>query len=455
MPPLNPSLSPRQMVIAGVFAILVIAGVVGASLASLKLETIQGPTSMVEDSNHRVWIRTGRNTLWKLDSQGRVLARLEGDRLGIQPTLGALAALPDGKVLVGDNGKGTVHVLSEEGANLEVLDPAKPGAGIDRPEGAFHLAFDPAREEILLADSKRHRILAFNRQGALVRSGGSPDGRPGLFRFPNQVTFEASGHPWVVDTNHHRLVRLDEGLGEAESIPVTLGSLVYPVYAASDGNAGFYVSVKNNSLEGGRVAHFNARGEPGKVLELAPDADPYSILVRSEDILVADAAHFEIRTFTLGGAKLGRFGAANFQAALAQAWWDKVFYRTLVWVIRLGMALAFLGVLAGYIWEQMLTQSGSPSPSRAHVAISPLRSSLLSALVPGLGQFFQERLGVAVTWMLVWGGLLILSIAPAFVLMNRNMDFNIRFVVNQLALLLVVWVGNMVDAYRGGNRSQT
>ncbi len=80
-----------------------------------------------------------------------------------------------------------------------------------------------------------------------------------------------------------------------------------------------------------------------------------------------------------------------------------------------------------------------------------VRSALLSMLVPGLGQYFQERLGVALGFMLLCGGLLLGSIRPIITLISSHNDVDavtrtMAWVV--IPLLLILWISNIRDAYR-------
>lgn len=366
-------------------------------------------------------------------------------------------------MLVGTRIDHKIHTLDQQGRRIKTIDPSACGAG--ELIGAFNLLYDPQRDRILVADTTGHRLLALDSEGKLLAQNGSSNDP--TFRFPNQMFFDKTQRLWVVDTNHWRLARLDDNLQVVESIPVKSPCCIRPVTAAAD-EAGFVVFIADHQLEGGQVIKTNVSGETQTILPLPKNAEPFGIVVRQRDLLVADGALFTVHRFSPEGTQIEAFGDTDFEAAMATAKQEKHFYRTLGKTTKALLVLALIALLAGYFWHKHKQASAPamvddiptepmpgavrrpalpPAPSR-----SATSSAMLSAIVPGLGQFFQERKLVALTFFIICGMLLLVSLKVVSVLYWKDMEINkfVGFAV--IANALMVWAINVFDAYRHGKR---
>jgi hypothetical protein len=216
------------------------------------------------------------------------------------------------------------------------------------------MAWDAQRQRLLLVDGERHRILVYNRDGALVLE--SRGGEQGL-KLPNTVLLTAEGTAIIADTNHHRLVALDAETLSAEhwEMPTSneLGTFrrIWPTDFALAADRRFWVILDDDLLENGDVVLFDAAHRPVLRLALPVDWDPIKLHARDSDVLLAGFGSVELVRVSLQGDAIEPFGDASFREALAQVrdqrqsatdWWH-------TWIWMAIVPLAVLAVVAAWL----------------------------------------------------------------------------------------------------------
>jgi hypothetical protein len=393
-------------------AIMVILGFIAVIANSLRVyrETSEayGPTVLATDAAGKVYTSIAA-TLHVLDATGNHEESIPLPELGLHgATLTDLLALPNGRLLIGSSD--TVKIRSCDLAGRRCSPFIQSGS---QPVSAFKMAWDEQRQHLVVVDGERHRILVYDRDGALTLE--SRGGERGL-QFPNTVQLTADDLAIVADTNQHRLVALDaETLSlESREIPVTnqAGNFrrIWPTDFAMTTDQRYWVILDNDLLENGDVLLFDVSGKLLQRVDLPADWDPVKLLARPHDVLLAGYSSVDLVSITLDGKVIAPFGDAVFRGKLAEIrarraasdrWW-----RQWIW-----MAIAPLLVLAGIAaWLDWKNRRVTTTPAAAAPA---------SVILPETGQgiYWLEpdpkivRLWQYSRWLVYFMGALLL--APA------------------------------------------
>ncbi|MGD8629675.1 MAG: hypothetical protein PVH38_08240 [Gammaproteobacteria bacterium] len=335
-------------IITNTLAILVILGFIAIIANSLRIFSesrhIHGPTVLTTDAAGKVYINIAA-TLHVLDATGRHEDSIPLAELGLHgATLTDLLALPDGRLLIGSSDSVKIRAC-----NLSEHHCAPFIQSGTQPVSAFKMAWDAQRQRLLVVDGERHRILVYDRNGALALE--SRGGEQGL-KLPNTVLLTAEGTAIIADTNHHRLVALDAETLSAEHWEMPTGNAlgtfrrIWPTDFAQAADRRFWVILADDLLENGDVVLFDSAQRPVLRLALPADWDPVKLQARDRDVLLAGFGSLELVRISLQGDFIEPFGDRSFREALAQVreqqqaatnWWH-----TWIW-----MAIAPLAVLAG------------------------------------------------------------------------------------------------------------
>lgn len=125
---------------------------------------------------------------------------------------------------------------------------------LDRPQS---MDFDPATGELIIADSRNHRLGRFTPDGELIAWIGSPETSgtgPGQLRYPYGLALLGDGTALVVEYGNNRLQRLDLVTGESLGIWGVPGrgdgELASPWAVAVLGRMAYIVDGGNNRVLG-------------------------------------------------------------------------------------------------------------------------------------------------------------------------------------------------------------
>ena len=437
-------LSGTEQIIAGVFVLLVLAAVFIISHATQQRQLISGPQQMVADAQQNIWVLTNQDTVWRLSADGAVQRRFTAEQLGMKKPLGPLTLLPDGEWMVGDRHQETLHFFTQQGGPLRVLDPAHTATGA--LSGAFFMVYDPLNQRYVVSDSSNHRLLAFDSQGqpwsGEAKAAELEEGAPAVpastdasLRFPNELLYDNWQRLWVVDTNHHRLAQLDAHLQVVGEIALN-GFNVWPVTAAADGEGGFFVFAGIGDLDAGPVLHLDRHGEQLARFDLPAGANPFGIVVRGREVLVADAMNFAIYRFSTDGSRLGVFGDASFQGVMDGLHHRYQYYWRLERGAQVFIVLALLALIGVYVYQQ---RSGGGAAS---VAGSGGQGALRRSALPAggdIGDLYGHNLRLMAPLLAValTPPLVLLGVA---LLLHRLLHMHALPLIVELELALVLTV---------------
>jgi len=222
------------------------------------------------------------------------------------------------------------------------------------PASACKLEWDEERRRLLVTDGERHRILGYDRNGALIVTS---EGGHGGLAVPNTLLLTPEDELVIADTNHHRLVALDaETLsGERWELPVTSGlgnfRRIWPTDVTRTAQGSYWVILADDLLAHGDVILFDPQHRPVRRLDLPADWDPVRLRRHGEAVLVAGYDSVDLLRVAADGGSITPFGDPGFRDALATArerrqanerWWN-------LWVWVYIAPLGLLGVIAAYL----------------------------------------------------------------------------------------------------------
>jgi sugar lactone lactonase YvrE len=136
------------------------------------------------------------------EARSRYRRVMEADGEALVSPVGVVAD-DKGRFYVSDSVRGTVFRFSPDGTWETTIGA---GESMERPTG---LAFDAERGLLWVVDTARHRLIAFDRNGDLVRTVGRRGAGAGEFNFPVAVALDRTGRLFVTDSMNFRIQVLD------------------------------------------------------------------------------------------------------------------------------------------------------------------------------------------------------------------------------------------------------
>jgi sugar lactone lactonase YvrE len=168
------------------------------------------------DYNHNGSKSNMTGTIWQVDGTG--LATVVGPNLG-RPR--GLAALSDGRIVLGDYQNGRIRILDPATSTVSDLagNPGCHGFGDGKGTSAYFgvpygVAVLPSGQ-IMVADASNHRIRGVTTDGTVTTYAG--DGGDGTvdgtrlqarFEWPSGLAVDAAGQLFVTDQQAHRIRRI-------------------------------------------------------------------------------------------------------------------------------------------------------------------------------------------------------------------------------------------------------
>lgn len=224
-----------------------------------------------------ILVADGRNRIERFTADGRRITgwggtgtevgrfRFGGGRANDAGAGGGLAVGGD-TVYVADSGNNRIQRFALDGGRgAEIV---KPGL-LSHPKG---LAVRGSR--LFVADDQNHRILVMDTGGRpLTTIGGGSGGRPGQLNYPYGVALDRAGRVFVADNMNQRILRFSTGprypyKGRWGSYGTAAGQLAYPRGLAIDGAGNVYVANTGNDRidvfdRGGRLLRSFGRSGRG------------------------------------------------------------------------------------------------------------------------------------------------------------------------------------------------
>lgn len=377
-----PSAKPKKTSTT-VLILLVILGILAALgvrlWASGQAQAITGPTSLRLGDDGQVYA-IGDRQLLVFSEGGDLLERIPLARFGLDEFVGDFwvkgvsgqqeillrAPRPEGGIArwlrvqlrIGGDGRDQMP------AGQAALRWCPLAGGACRPFGpdfrstrTFRLAVEAATGAVLIADTAQHRLLRLDAQGKLQATS------PQNFEFPNGMVFGRDGLLYVADTNHHRIAAVNpgiQGFGEvrhAFNVEVNASSpdRKWPMGLVQAPDGAFWTINAASGMAFGDLIVYEEDGRVRQKLDQAIGADPLSLLLTKDRVLVADPHNFRIGTFDLEGKPRRAFGDEAFSMEMAERQRQrKRFEATSTWAL---LAIAMLTLAAFLIQRRQRTAS--------------------------------------------------------------------------------------------------
>ena len=151
----------------------------------------------------------------------------------------SLAVDPTERVYVSDSALDRIFIMERDS---EAALPFNTDVELQQPTG---LAFDAARDRLYVVNTRKHQILAFNRQGESVIAFGSRGAGAGQFNYPTQIWCDPStGELWVTDSLNFRIQHFSpegEYLSSFSGVGDGTGNMARPKGVATDSAGHVYI----------------------------------------------------------------------------------------------------------------------------------------------------------------------------------------------------------------------
>ena len=152
----------------------------------------------VEGDDHVCLTDAGANVVCDFDRSKKKWARW--DRVGNQPFSGPVAvARHQGAYFVAESGLSAIVAFDEQGKLLFQITNR-----LERPAGVV-----VAGKRLLVVDSQRHCVVAYDLAGRYLSEFGRRGSEPGEFNFPSHIAADADGDLYVTDSMNSRVERFD------------------------------------------------------------------------------------------------------------------------------------------------------------------------------------------------------------------------------------------------------
>jgi DNA-binding beta-propeller fold protein YncE len=272
----------------------------------------RGNIDVLDSSHDRVEQFTPRGALVRQwGSAGNARGQfLLGDR---SPVAGGGLAAFGHAIYVADTNNDRVEQFTLDGRFVRAFGMGR----LRRPQGVA-----AARDRVVVADDRDHRIIEFDAAGHIRRTAGSRGIGAGRFRFPYDVSLDAAGDTWVVDNNGHRVVELDPALramGAVGGLGAQPGQFAYPRSLAVDPLTGrvYVADTANNRIQvlgadRGPVDAWGVSGRGPGNLTL-----PSDVAVDDQDhVAVADTVDDRIELLDASGHHVNALGTGDLDRPL-------------------------------------------------------------------------------------------------------------------------------------------
>ncbi|QEY17267.1 hypothetical protein D0C16_15535 [Cellvibrio sp. KY-GH-1] len=302
----------------------------------------------------------------------------------------------------------------------------------------FRLYIDK-QDQVFIADTTRHQLWLLDKDGKIIANKTG-------FRFPNQIVPQGENLV-VADTNHHALKIIksaaNEFASEIESIVIGLDSpfdwlnkkrkkYSWPVNVLWVNNT-YWVLVADNNLSYSRLALYNIAGKFERELKLPVDADPISMVVFDNKILIVDMALYRIHQYSQKGIFLGSVAIDDAAGLIAKDLQESTKWRNLQNNTLIVFALfVVFGFIAAFVdlWRSKRTVTDISVQRQQQDALKAIGSKGIWLEV---GRY--PRLAAKLILPLLF---LVVLLSVVFIV--SNLEVRIKLILPHFLMLLVVWV---------------
>jgi len=260
------------------------------------------PMSVVVTSNNTVYVADpGARGVHRFDVDAgnyKLIIRADDKSL---PSPVALALGPNNSVYVADSELATVFQIKN---SMEIAQPILPQTKFQQPTG---IAYMPNSQRIFVADTAKHQIRIFNKDGSDYKSIGQRGSMESEFNFPTYIWVDASGQLYVTDSLNFR-VQIFDGEGhfikKFGKLGDGSGNFSRPKGIAVDKNGHIFVvdalfnAVQIFNQQGALLLPIGTRGQHAGEFWL-----PAGIFINKDEIFIADSHNQRVQVLRYIGDK--------------------------------------------------------------------------------------------------------------------------------------------------------
>jgi len=335
--PMNSKVHPLVVVVVLVLTLVAVGIWIWGSGES---KAIGGPAELRTDPAGHLYIQV-QNQLLEHDADGAFLTRHDLGKLVVETVLGSVAFFSDGDILLrrgpdprslSDNVRAYQRL-----ANKRSLVPESPDSGLFRcklrtsecvlfgTEGidfkAVHNIFiDWRSDEVYITDTTRHLLRKYSADGEPLAEPVSG------FKFPNQLLVH-NDRLFIANTNHHEISIVDsrteyfgKRLGAIDVVPAVASRerQTWPSHIARVGDKWWVNNMRTGMNEGG-IYIFDDLGHYDRRVGLPRGADPISVLLFRDEVLVSDWNNDRIYRVSAKGDLLTDFASPGLEQVLEES----------------------------------------------------------------------------------------------------------------------------------------
>lgn len=349
--------TPRQNIAAVFICLMVFAGVGLHLWANSASRNLQGPRYVAAGADGVV-VALDRQ-LHQLSLNGTSRSVVSLDALGIEGTLVGLQLLSDGSLLLGEREERRVLRCHLERRHCEPLAPSDRFA----IKGQFKFHLDEAGNRLYLTDTHRHRLLVQDlSQGALTELS-----TPNRLKYPNGITLDAHGRLLVADTNHHRIAVFEAASGESleEKVMLKRDGRHWPTVVKAGAGGELWVLNADSGLGSADLMRVGTDGVWSR-MALPPGADPLSLAVVENRVLVADPTQVRLYGVDTDTGAHTDFGDMAFQALLTERANGK---QALERIGHIGLALLGGGIVLTLLLVGVVVRTSEPQVRQSETVL--------------------------------------------------------------------------------------
>jgi len=369
----------------------IVGGVIASMLLSLfgiwyatnQANSHYGPSKIRVTPQGEVWVLSD-GALHVLDAVGEVQNTLRLRDWGRAFLPSDFYPMSNGDLLVAEPDTHEIYRCSLGAACVPLLAASRITIGSTK--NAMLLAVDEERQRLYVADNAGHRLLLLDLSGNLLDATSRHSAR---FWFPNQIALHG-GELLVANTNYRKIERLpvlEDRFGEADWTLRTAVAEVrpgrkWPMSFIALPNGQWWVGIAREGMRNADVAVFDSTKMPTGYIPLENHADPVSMAVLSDRVLLADTDNYRVRQVSLTGELLADFGSAAFREVLKQQAATSRFWLRVRTAAQISVGVVpLLGVLL--LWRMGERTRGLPKNFNFQRAVLPI--------TPGTIHWFELR----------------------------------------------------------------
>jgi uncharacterized membrane protein len=373
----------RKYILTALFLILFILAALGLRLWALnRMLLIEGPANMRMGYDGLLYIVTD-SSLYIYNQEGYLFDIIPLSRFGIEKARGDFWIFNNGDLLLRRETNKRLtwrreletffrtgsskedRVVNDDGILLrcskETYECKPFGHGRDAFSkiGAFKVLADEEKDAVYITDTSAHQLLLYGLDGNLKRKSDI------FFHYPNGIVRGHDGLLYIADTNHHRVAAVNpayDSFGRVERNFSILNSLgppdkVWPFALGQDSNNRWWVINAENGMRNGDLMIYSSDGQVFRHVELPDNADPTSIAILPDRVLITDVSLMRVYSLALNGELQDDFGSLTLKVDSADKLRKKNFY-ALLSSTMLYMILAAAVAALVIAWKAQAAQRG-------------------------------------------------------------------------------------------------